>query len=540
MQPDGVLRLRLKESQPELYEALTRSWQVAHEAWLPAIGAHLGSSNSFPHLRNVEHHLDQIIVGVEEHSAARFRQPLNSLELYLLLSAVLFHDIGRTQHAEDTHGQRTADYLKNGYAHLGIPSRELAHVIGKISLCHCPPKGTTRRKLLGGLFTTTIEPFGQAREELLGALLTLADCMDAAYTRALPHYLVDVDNIGPIGLFRRLISGVYVDPVARLVRTVLVPDVADDLTGKAKYSLLLNDSPEAARDLEWHELLGGAHNLDNLKKVLRISSDPDSNLSYTTIPSLDNCLRKYFKDALNSEQLTLPGPKCIKDLYSRPKITTDSNAPPALLDNIPPKSRVLHTLLSLDLVRLVRADDPIKDKAQAVRIPMPRKAPLAIILGDMRNNRAILVDIRDTLASSGILIADWVLERNEHLYNSRGHETYEPLFHEEYLLCVARAMWRLASQVFAACRFTYQELASSVGDPDTRKVKVAAHRIALVTERLPMKGAGSPPENGAVRAGSTYWEWRAIGHGCRRQYVSLTQVEMAINGLEKPQAESEE
>ena len=53
-QPSGMLRERLRELSPSLHAALQRSWEIALDTWLHIIGMHLGSTNSYPHLRNVE------------------------------------------------------------------------------------------------------------------------------------------------------------------------------------------------------------------------------------------------------------------------------------------------------------------------------------------------------------------------------------------------------------------------------------------------------------------------------------------------------
>ena len=549
MAHDGVLRSRLKESQPELHECLLRSWKIAQDEWLPMIGAHLGSSNSYPHLRNVESHLDQIVAAFQEHSAASFHQPLGGLELYLLLASVLFHDIGRTQKTQHSHGKASQEYLNKGFAHLGIPSRELALVIGKICVCHCPPEGKGRRQALRELSTTTIEPFGRAREELLAALLTLADCMDAAYTRALPRYLADPDEIGPVGLFRRSISGVYVDPVARLVRTVLGPDDAEARTGpkdgaaprdEARYGLELNYADDGAtnrRKAEWDELLGDSANVEVFKAVLGASVKTGrASPKWHSIAGAEKLLQERLQGFLNrngSPELS-PGPKRLLELYAG---GSERNW---LLGKVPKDSCLLHGLLSLDLLRLVPIDDPNALEKKKVHVPLPPKAPLAIILGDMRNNRHALEEVQDTLASSGLLLDDWVIERDDRLYNQWGNPTYEPLFHTEYLVQVARAMWDLSRQIFAACRFSYQELASCVGDHDVERVRLAVRRIAVTTDGLPFEGAassgdGGPVETGAVHAGSTYWEWRVLGYANRRQYVPLDRVERAIrNDIEAP------
>src|SRR5271157_4248421 len=114
----GVLRGRLRESAPALYAYFERSWTIAQEEWLQAVSLNYGSNNSYSHLRNIENHLDQVVLGFEAMPNTTFTERLSSFELYMLLSAVLFHDFGRTQPGTKEPGHGAERLLSKKYGHL--------------------------------------------------------------------------------------------------------------------------------------------------------------------------------------------------------------------------------------------------------------------------------------------------------------------------------------------------------------------------------------------------------------------------------------
>lgn len=96
----GYLRHRLAETDSRLYEGLLECWRRADE-WLSALGLSHDSSNSYPHLRNVEHHLDHVVSLLEANGdSGGYGLRFSGAELWLLLAGVLFHDIGRLKRDE--------------------------------------------------------------------------------------------------------------------------------------------------------------------------------------------------------------------------------------------------------------------------------------------------------------------------------------------------------------------------------------------------------------------------------------------------------
>lgn len=222
----AALREALKESSPELYQAYMRSWDIAWNEWLPALAVQNDSYNSYPHIRNLETYLDQVLFdnpGSCGKATGVLRVNLTPVEIYLLLCSVLFHDIGRI-HAKDGHGKKSSDLVKKHWSGFGIRSYELAGSLGNI--CHYHDCGDEEREELHyRLCNVVIDPYGEVRERPIASLLLLADHLDGAFTRVLPHYLRSSDNIQVIGAFRRVVRGVYIDHFCQMVRTVLSDDL---------------------------------------------------------------------------------------------------------------------------------------------------------------------------------------------------------------------------------------------------------------------------------------------------------------------------
>jgi len=160
----------------------------------------------------MERYLDEVIGGFGEIPSSRSRLSLSPAETYLLLAGVLFHDFGRIG-PENEHGVVGYKMLQDRYAHLGIPSRELARVLADFCYSHRPPKEeeVPFPVDVGHLGDAVIDPYGPIRCRSLAALIRLVDHMDSAYTRALPPYLTASDGQGVIGLFRSVVRGVHID-----------------------------------------------------------------------------------------------------------------------------------------------------------------------------------------------------------------------------------------------------------------------------------------------------------------------------------------
>ena len=151
-----TLRNRLESDSPELFAALLRSWEIAQKEWLPAVSPSEGSYNSLPHFKNIEHHLDSLLSSAGE-CPTTIR--LSTLDVYLLLSAVLFHDFGRV-YGDADHAAASARSLPEHFAALGIPTRELALSLSRIALYHDPVTAKDKED------NRTMEKLKRAKESL--------------------------------------------------------------------------------------------------------------------------------------------------------------------------------------------------------------------------------------------------------------------------------------------------------------------------------------------------------------------------------------
>jgi hypothetical protein len=178
----GLLRDRLKETSPQLYAALERSWEIALNEWLPAIGMQRDSFNSYPHLRNLEIYLDKLAAAYEARPTSEGQALLLPAELYVMLASILFHDIGRIRKGEH-HGEKSGKIIEKEHAALGIVSEEMAHTIAKVCEFHDLSAKKARDKM-SQLSIIVVDPYGSIRERCCAALLMLIDHIDGTFTRS--------------------------------------------------------------------------------------------------------------------------------------------------------------------------------------------------------------------------------------------------------------------------------------------------------------------------------------------------------------------
>ena len=214
----NLLRTLLAATSPVLHQSLERSWTIAREQWLPALGTKMGSSNAESHLGNVERYVDSLLAGNSSANDPRLRVALDPVEVYALLASVLFHDLGNGAKAgsnDSDHGDTTRRILTDGnnYAVLGIPSLEMARCIGRIAAKH-----SSRRFDTWGLRTGVVDPFGVVDEGRLAAILFVGDRMDSAYSRSLPTYISDDKSIEIVGALSPFRARCPHRPVWRLYR----------------------------------------------------------------------------------------------------------------------------------------------------------------------------------------------------------------------------------------------------------------------------------------------------------------------------------
>jgi hypothetical protein len=479
-QQGGLLRSRLRDGDEVLFRALEQSWSIATNEWLAALGADTGSTNAYPHLRNVENYLNHIIKQYERAERGPI-QKLSPAENYLLLSSVLFHDLGYC--LQDPHNVGHAalswKYILEKFSHLGIPSYELARSIASMCIYHDPPDKDGWQELVRPgqvlldtkLSTSVIDPYGEIREPFLAALLKLADHMDGTYSRVLPLYLRSRDELGPVGLFRRAIRGIYADPEAHMIKTVLVPIISrgtkrDEKRGQADqyYRFSVN------RRGDWRRVLKTNETVPSRKVLEGRTSDFRRLKPERKLGELEKIIRRIMKQGL-WKQLFRKERKLLSCLFS--------------------ETPLLHYLLMSDLLRL-RLEIPPKKKKKGNEArnsyPMPSCAPQAIVFGNMRDNCQTVAEVREILSAAGLTLTAWLIEHEEQLYNQRGQETYEPIFTKDYLKDIAEGLWHLSSRVFGLTDVAYEDLGSYYYNAILAQDFQAAGRC-LLSEPIILKGA---------------------------------------------------
>ncbi|MBN1901496.1 hypothetical protein JW926_09270 [Candidatus Sumerlaeota bacterium] len=421
------------------------------------------------------------MLGYEKHASESFNPPLSPIELYILLSSVLFHDIGRTKETGKTKGNITKETLekemfnhaeeskkiiKERYTTLGIPSSELASSIGKICYYHDPRNNDLARKDLSNI---VISPYGRVRELLLASLLFLADHMDSAFTRVLPPYLRSDSSLEEIGAFRRLIQGVHFDPKARMIVTAL-SDISRNNDAKKNGNsekdakpffdaLELKAKEDANTQEELEKYVNGKKIIDEIKEKY---------IGYNKLKeNLKHCSKISDVQLLKSAGLE------IKDFNK------------------------IETLISKGLLNV----------RYTGKIRWPVSTLVAMVLGDVRSNDKALSKIRDDLEAMGIPIQKWFVEYKEKLYDESGKETIEPIFTHEYLEDVAKNMWDLSLQIFGSALFTFENLADSLSDPDIDRVRRAVKRISNLSRNA---SDNKDETKEPIWVGSTHWKWNVF------------------------------
>jgi hypothetical protein len=566
------LRQLLKASAPELHAALMRSWDIAGEEWLPALGAKSDSFNSYPHLRNVEHYLDDLVTVPPADGQAedvRLRVAMTPAEMYILLAATLFHDLGKIEDKPPGappaktkgHGDVSAERLRKDYANLGIPSRELARSIARVVAFHDGLEkkydpGDKRPEQPRSL--EAIDPYGVIREQMLASLLRLADYIDSTLTRVMPDYLRPLGEIEVVGAFRRVIADVEVDHEAQMMCTVL----GDIPKGEPKEDVFVFTRSEDSRR---HALPSARKKFrltaGRLKRALRNSPSQPKDLIKSVMSRLckkpDNLAGR-----ARGERFEEPGPPKPRLCFDGVNRFTSKTPVPLVAEMLPKRRKprnfsVEEWLLARRAVKMEvenkrdrnkrlkkTGKKNAKKKARNEEKPKAKWHParlLAIVLGNVLQNARALVSVREDMAAMGIPLRAWLVCGNGRLFNLWGEETYEPLFTHEYLRRVATEMWRLSTRVFGQSLFTYQNLADALRDPDVDRVRRAVRRLEIVMRARTSSGKrqAEGDRRGAILAGDKRWRWvcgKAAGDGDSRwcDAVLLARVLWEIKQLGSP------
>jgi|GEM_PF-4674324 len=252
----NTLQEALKSASSDLYQSYQKSLTLAMEGWLPAIEAKNDSQNGYPHIKSVEKHLNAILFSDENRDVHNFE--LSAIELYVLLTSVLLHDIGKQKENRETkdlgqkHSYFSYKIITDNWAELGIVSKQIADVIALISFFHdyeskkkleaiydknkssevgdVIAKVTDVEKRLNNYIK--IEHNGIVRAKALASLLFLSDHMDGSLSRTVPQFVMDKPGI--VGEFRNEVQSVYLDLKNKMICTSINARLlADEKDGNA-------------------------------------------------------------------------------------------------------------------------------------------------------------------------------------------------------------------------------------------------------------------------------------------------------------------
>jgi hypothetical protein len=198
------------------------------DTWVPLLIPDVGSHAGYPHLRNVERIANRIIPD-------ELKSTFSASEIFLLLSAIFLHDIGKTipdtafeEHkcSNDTqycevrdsklrllcnkpqceHFKMSQRIINEQGIALGLPDEKIAKYCALLAFCHGlrePPTKSQPRYIntknpaatciemwpeSGDFRTTSLMPYGVLRIPLLASILRIADETDNSWMRALNDY----------------------------------------------------------------------------------------------------------------------------------------------------------------------------------------------------------------------------------------------------------------------------------------------------------------------------------------------------------------
>ena len=199
----------LEAQNPVLFATYRKTEEVAINHWYPGMSQSNGSVNSYPHVQGIINQLSLVIYHPQ------CAVTLTDVELYLLLTSILLHDIGKVKLAED-HGKESRNIIRKQWAVLKIENEQMQQIIQNICFLHDRKDGEFKSVSQTLPTDEYIDRYGKVRPRLLGALLYLGDHMDNSYTRTIPEEYTDH--------FRKNVLGVHFQPEQQMITTVIHPE----------------------------------------------------------------------------------------------------------------------------------------------------------------------------------------------------------------------------------------------------------------------------------------------------------------------------
>lgn len=235
-----TMETELQRLDNELYMIYLRSSEIAKLKWLPNIKPKNDSYNSYPHVKGVMEQIDRLLYEDEENSFS-----LNSSELYILLCAVLMHDIGKGIYEKlsekeyiPSHAVDSRNLIVENWADLGLLTKKAAEIVADICWFHDCPDKAEMKELYTRYYIDQFKRTEPIRGRLVGALLFLGDHMDNTFTRTVPPFFKEELILDAVGNFRSKIADVKLVRQCKMVTEILDKNCFDtkDIEGKNRLS----------------------------------------------------------------------------------------------------------------------------------------------------------------------------------------------------------------------------------------------------------------------------------------------------------------
>ena len=218
-----TLETELQRLDNELYTIYLRSLEIAELEWLPGIEPRNGSYNSYPHIRGIMKQINRLLY---EHDECYFS--LNGSELFILLSSILMHDIGKAVKEKETdigyiynHADASFNIINENWGALGLPTEKIAEIVAHICRFHDCSDPQKMEELYTEYYIDQFKRTEPVRGRLLGALLFLGDHMDNTFSRTVPGFLKEGGPLEIVWNFRRKIADVRLDRQNKMIKEIL-------------------------------------------------------------------------------------------------------------------------------------------------------------------------------------------------------------------------------------------------------------------------------------------------------------------------------
>ena len=203
------------------------------KSWLSLLGETNNTFNGIPHIQNIENHVNHAVPDI-------IKENFSSTEIFLLLSSILLHDIGKIEVKKkgvnsDFHSTYSCNKVINEWAFLKIPNEQLARWIAIIVCSHtwdspipgkikeknnCPLRKSDcalvcEKNKLSELNFYHESSDGRVRLDWLAAILRLGDEVDNIKLRTIPNWLINSKNEES---WRKYINSINFDNIGRCIK----------------------------------------------------------------------------------------------------------------------------------------------------------------------------------------------------------------------------------------------------------------------------------------------------------------------------------